>query len=152
MEHIGWFIFSFIFVYIIYYFLFIKRSKRKDKIPSEAQYLINLYKLDIKKFSYHKFMMLIGIIVSLDVSLATTIVTVVNGFVWQLAFGFLAVVPITVISFMLIGKYYQSKQKKDNSKELAKEKKYLEKLKKKEEKLKKKQSKVKTKKIKKETI
>ena len=61
MEYVIWFIFGFIFVYIIYYFLFIRRSKRKEKMPSEAQFLVNVYKLDIKKFSYRKFLMAIDL-------------------------------------------------------------------------------------------
>ena len=144
MEYVIWFIFGFIFVYIIYYFLFIRRSKRKEKMPSEAQFLVNVYKLDIKKFSYRKFLMAIDFVVSLDVSLVATIVAVVDGFIWQLLFGFLAVVPITVISFIGIGKYYQNKQNKDNSSELEKEKKYFENQKKKENKIKNKQKKKET--------
>ena len=134
MEYIGWFIFGFILIFIIYYFVFIRRAQRKEKIPVEAQYLINLYKLDIKKFSYRKFIMVVGIVTSIDISLVASIVAVVDGTVWQILFGFVAVVPVIVVSFMLLGKYYQNKQTKDNSKELDKEKKYLAKLKQKEEK------------------
>lgn len=134
MEYIGWFIFSFIFIYIIYYFVFIRRTRRGEKVPAEAQYLISLYKLDVDKFSYRKFVQIVGIITSLDIALVATIVTKVDGVVWQILFGFVAVVPVVVLTFMLLGKYYQNKQTKDNSKELAKEKKYLDKKDKKKKK------------------
>ena len=141
MEYIGWFIFSFILIYIIYYILFIRKSRRGVKVPSEAQYLISLYKLDINKFSYRKFIILVGLITSLDVAIVATVFINVEGIIWQILFGFVAVIPVVVLSFIFIGKYYQSKQLKDNSKELEKEKKYLEKIEK--SKNKKKKSKVK---------
>lgn len=128
MEYVIWFISSFILVYIIYYFLFIRNTRRGIKVPSEAQYLISIYKLDVTKFSYRNFIRVVGLITSLDIGLVATVVSNVGGVVWQILFGFVAVVPVVVLSFMLLGKYYQNKQTKDNSKELEKEKKYLEKL------------------------
>ena len=123
MEYIYSFIFSFILIYILYYFLFIWKAKRGKKMPSEAQYLISLYSLDINKFSYRKFLKIIGLVTSLDIAIVVTIVSIVDGIIWQILFGFVAVVPVIVLSFMIVGKYYQQKQLKDNSKELEKEKK-----------------------------
>lgn len=134
MEYIGWFLFNFIFIYIIYYFVFIRRTKRGIKVPAEAQYLISLYKLDVSKFSYRKFTHVVGLITSFDIALVATVVTKVNGIIFQILFGFVAVVPIVVLTFMLLGKYYQDKQLKDNSQELEKEKKYLDKKNKKKKK------------------
>ena len=134
MEYISWFLFSFVFIYIIYYFLFIRKTKRDYKIPSEAQYLIALYKLDTKLFSYQRFVRIVGMVTSFDIALVATMVANIDGSIWQILFGFVIVVPIMVISFMLLGKFYQKKEIKDNSKELEKEKKYLEKREKKDKK------------------
>ena len=134
MEYISWFIFDFILIFIIYYFMFIRKARRGVKIPTEAQYLINLYKLDTKLFSYHKFLLIVGIVTSFDIAVVATIVTVVKGFVFQILFGLIAVIPIIGISFLLLGKYYQKKQTKDNKKDLEKEKRFLDKLDKKENK------------------
>lgn len=127
MEYISWFLFSFILIYIIYYAVFIRKSGRGEKIPTEAQYLISLYQLDISLFSYRKFMKMIGIVTSLDVALIATVIARVRGIIWQILFGFVAVFPVIALSFMLLGKYYQKKQTQDNTKELEKERKYLEK-------------------------
>lgn len=134
MEYVIWFIFSFILIYIIYYILFIRKARRGEKVPSEAQYLIALYKLDVNKFSYRRFIRMVGLVTSLDIAIVATIVTNVGGVIWQILFGFVAVIPIIGLSFMLLGKYYQKKQTQDNTKELEKEKKYLEKLDKKKKK------------------
>ena len=128
MEYVIWFITGFLLVYIIYYIFSIRSSVRKNKPPVEAQYLIVQYKLDIKKFSYRKFLKIVGLVTSFDIALVATVVCNVGGVVWQILFGFVAVVPVIIISFLLLGKYYQQKQLKDNSKELAKEKKYLDKI------------------------
>lgn len=127
MEYITWFVLGFILIYILYYFLFIMKSRRGKKVPSEAQLLIVQYKLDTKKFSYRKFLKVVGVISSVDISLVATIVGNVDGVVWQVLFGFVIVIPVVVVSYLLLGKYYQNKQLKDNSKELLKEKKYLDK-------------------------
>ena len=71
-----------------------------------------------------------GIVTSFDIALVSTIVAKVDGIVWQILFGFVAVVPVIVLSFMLLGKYYKYKQTLDNSKELEMEKKWENKRKK----------------------
>lgn len=134
MEIIGWFIFDYILIYTIYYFWFIRRTVRGEKVPSEANYLINLYNLDINKFSYRKFIKVVGLVTTFDVALVATLVAVIDSrVIWQILFSLIIIIPIIAITFMVLGKFYQQKQTKDNSKELEKEKVYLEKLKKKEE-------------------
>ena len=131
MEYIIWFIISFLLIYLIYDFVFIRKSNRGKKIPAEAQYLIYRYHLDINKFSYQKFLKIIGCVTSFDISLVATCIGVIDGVIWQILFGFVIIIPIMILSFTILGKYYQKKQTKDNSKELAQEKKYLEKKEKK---------------------
>lgn len=144
MEYIGWFLFSFILIYIIYYFIFIKKARRGDKMLAEAQYLIALYKLDVNKFSYYRFVRIVGLVTSFDIAIVATIVAKVDGIIWQILFGFVAVIPVILLTFMLVGKFYQIKQTKDNTKELEREKKYLDKKDKKKQKKKKKKEDKKT--------
>ena len=128
MEHIIWFIIDFILIFSIYYFMVIERlsyDKRKKK-PAEVSYMINLYKLDINKFSYRKFLLAISLVSSIDIAIVATVIPMFGGLIWQLAFGFIIIVPVIVISFMALGKYYQKKQTLDNKEELAKEQKFIE--------------------------
>ena len=131
MEYMSWFLFSFILIYIIYYVFFIRKTKRGVKVPAEAQYLITLYRLDVNLFSYRKFVRMVGVVTSFDIALVSTIVAKVEGVVWQILFGFVAVVPVIILTFMLLGKYYKHKQTLDNSQELEKESKLENKKKKK---------------------
>ena len=134
MEYVSWFLFSFILIYIIYYIFYMRKTIRGEKVPSEAQFLITVYKLDVNKFSYRRFIKIVGLVTTLDIAVTATVVAKVEGVIWQILFGFVAVIPIVVLSFMLLGKYYQNKQEKDNKKELQKEKKYLDKIDKKKKK------------------
>ena len=119
------FIINFILIYLLYYFLFIRKSRRNEKVPAEVQCLISLYKLNTELFSYQKFIRIVGLVTSFDISIVATIISNVDGLVWQILFGFVAVIPVCVISFILLGKYYQKKETLDNSEELKQEKEYL---------------------------
>jgi len=122
------FIINFIIIYILYYFLFIRKSRRNEKVPAEAQFLITTYKLNTKLFSYQKFVRMVGLVTCLDIGFVVTIISVVEGLVWQILFGFAAVIPVCVISFMMLGNYYKKKEELDNSEELRQEKEYLDKI------------------------
>jgi membrane protein implicated in regulation of membrane protease activity len=128
MKLLLFFLLDFTVVFLLYYFLFVRNARRNKKGPQEAQYLINLYKLDIKKFSYKKFLLHVSLVSSFDVALVVLLVTNISGLVWQLLFGLIIVIPVAVISFMLLGKYYKEKQERDNTEELEKEQKYLDKI------------------------
>ena len=112
MEEIIYFVITFLIVYTIYYFASIRKAKKnKKKIPVELEYLMLCYKIDVKKIPYRNFLNTIAIVGSFDVALVTTLVSLIDGVIWQLLFGFVFVVPIIVISFMLVGKYYKNYQK-----------------------------------------
>jgi len=129
MEHIIYFSVTFLIVYMIYYFASIRKAKKnKKKLPVEVQYLILCYGIDLDKISYRNFLNTIAIVGSFDVALVATIVSLFKEVVWQLLFGFIFVVPVIIISFMLVGKYYQKVQNsiidnEDKKKEKKKEKK-----------------------------
>ncbi len=141
MEIIGWFIFDYILIYLVYYLWFIRRTIRGEKVPSEANYLINLYNLDVNKFSYRKFIKTVGLVTCFDVAVVATLVAIIDSrVIWQILFSLVIIIPMIAITFMLLGKFYQNKQSKDNTKELEKEKKYLERVKLKDSKKKKKKT------------
>lgn len=52
----------------------------------------------------------VALVASFDISLVATIVFHIDGFIWQLLFGFIFLVPVILLSFMLVGRYYQNKK------------------------------------------
>ena len=130
MEYLIWFLIYFVAVFLLYYIFVVRRIgiDKESKKPSEVSYLINVYKLDIDKFSYRKFLTTIGLMMAFDLSIVATFIPMIKEFIFQILFGFIIIIPVVVITFMIIGNYYKKKEKKDNSKELEKEKKYIEKI------------------------
>jgi hypothetical protein len=111
MEDIIYFIGIFIVLYILFYLFMVKKARRNSKkVPVEVQYLLVLYNLDTKNFRYKQFMNTVALVASFDISLVATIVFHIEGFIWQLLFGFIFLVPVILLSFMLVGKYYQNKK------------------------------------------
>ena len=118
MKELIYFCITFLVVYMIYYFVSIRKAKKDlKKLPVEVRYLILYYNIDIKKIQYRNFLNTIAMVGSFDVAFTATIVCLFDSPIWQLLFGFVFIVPIIIISFMLVGKYYQKHQNDDKKKE-----------------------------------
>ena len=112
MEYLSWFVINYLIVMIICYFIVIRKARRGKKVPSEVKFLINYYKLDTKKFNYRKFLWHVGLITAFDVSIVATFVPIINGMAFQILIGFVVIIPIVLITYHLLGKYYQKVQEK----------------------------------------
>lgn len=103
----------FIIIFIINYFLYIRKKKRlnKNKVPVELYYLVSMYKLDIKKIKYKKFLWTYSFINTFIVSTIYIIVVyLVKGFVFQLIVGVILLILLIIICYGLLGRYYQKKE------------------------------------------
>ena len=111
MEYIIYFILTFIFCYIVSYFLLVRKRDKYDKkkVPVEVQYMVNRYKLDMKNINYRKFLKSISLVGSLDMALAVIIIYNVNNIILQLLIGFIVLIPLILISFKLLANYYIKK-------------------------------------------
>ena len=123
MEYLITFIIIFLLFFIGYYFYYVLFARRNKKCPVEGTYLIKLYKLNINKFSYRKFLFHITLATSIDLAITATIITIFDNLIWQILFGLITIIPVVAISFIIIGKFYQYKQSKDNTRELKREEK-----------------------------
>ncbi len=113
MEFLFNFILIFVIVYISFYFVSVRKARKNSKrVPVEVQYLLIRYQIDLKKIRYKKFVNSVALIGSFDIALVGAIVLLVKGILFQLLFGFILFVPVILISFHLLGKYYQKKSNK----------------------------------------
>ena len=77
----------FIIILIISYFVYVRNKKKlnKNKAPIELCYLVNMYRLDIKKINYKNFLWIYSFINTFIVSTIYIIVVyLVDGFLWQI--------------------------------------------------------------------
>lgn len=111
MVYIIYFIITFLIVYLISYFLLVWKKDEYDpnKVPVEVDYMLKKYKLDIKKINYKQMLNVISIVGSLDMALASIIIFQLENIIVQLVVGFLILIPLILISFRILGKYYVKK-------------------------------------------
>ncbi len=122
MEFLVNFIIIFILIYAFYYIFSVRKARKNEKkVPVEVQYLLLRYKIDLKKIRYKQFVNSVAFVGSFDMALVGSIILFVKGIVFQLLFGVLLFIPIILISFHLLGKYYQEKSKKGDVRESIEE-------------------------------
>lgn len=111
LEIAMYFILTFALVYLISYLLLVRKKDQYNeaKIPVEVEYMVKKYHLDMKKIDYRKFLNAISLVGSLDMSIAVIVILGIENIVLQLLAGFLILIPLILISFRILGKYYVKK-------------------------------------------
>ena len=113
-----WFIGTFLVVYLFYLFHYVIGKKKKynpDKVPQELLYLIRKYKLDMKEINYKKVMNQIGLICAFDIAFTSTFMFMfVKKIYFSILIGAVMLVPLIIITFDLLGRYYLKKGRKEN--------------------------------------
>ena len=106
-----WFLGTFIVVYMFYLFSYVFNKKKKydpNKVPQELAFLIRKYRLDMKKINYKKIMNQIGIICAFDIAFTCTFMFAFIKNVYLAIFiGALMLIPLIIITFGFLGKYYE---------------------------------------------
>ncbi len=113
------FIVIFILVYLFYYFFSVRKARKNGKkVPVEVQYLLIKYQINLKKIKYKKFVNSVALLGSFDIALVGSIVMYFENIFFQLLIGFALFIPIILISFQLVGKYYQKKLSNEELEEI----------------------------------
>jgi len=107
----------FVLIFIVNYFLYVRKKKKfnKNQIPVELYYIVNLYKLNIKKIKYRNFLWTYAALNSFIIATIYIIVMyLVKGFVLQILIGAVLLVLLIIICYGLLGRYYQKKEGNKN--------------------------------------
>ena len=115
MKYLIFFVFAFLLVFLTY--VLIINRKRKEytagKKFTEVNYIVNKFKLDMRKVKYKKLLWITTIANSFIVAATSTLVINVDGFVWQLLVGFVILLLLTFVIYEIIGRILKRKGKKD---------------------------------------
>ncbi len=89
----------------------IRKSKlKKEKSdPVEIKYLIFKYGLDIDKVNYNQLLRIISLVSSFDITIVVSIISLVDEYILQMLLAILLVIPIFLISYAFVAKYYKMK-------------------------------------------
>ena len=111
MEYLIYFILTFVFCYIVSYFMLVRKRDKYDKkkVPVEVQYMIKRYRLDMKNINYRKFLKSISLVGSLDMAIAVIVIYNISNIFLQLILGFIVLIPLILVSFKLLANYYIKK-------------------------------------------
>lgn len=116
MQELILFLMTFVLVLIIYEIFIVSKTKRlrntnskKFKDPMEIKYLVNRYKLDMKKIDYNQLLQLVAIISSFDIALVVTLINLTNIFVLEILIGIVSIFPIILLSYHLVFIFYKKK-------------------------------------------
>lgn len=109
-------IIAYALVFILYFFLFVfKKTKyNENKVPVEYYYLISVYKLDQKKINYKRFIYLSAFLNSFIIVITYMIVFhLLSKWIVRLLVGIVIIVLLIIITYGLLGRYYQKRCKKN---------------------------------------
>ncbi len=111
MKQFVLFVLIFLFILLIYQMFILKRYKKgkTKKQLSEVNYLIYRYHIDMKKVNYQRLLNVISIVSSLDITVLVAITFLFDSTFIQLLVALLLTVPIVMVSYGFIGRYYKKK-------------------------------------------
>ncbi len=112
MKHLILFITIFIVVYLFYLLFAIKRKKslEKWKKGKEMTYLKQVYKLNIEHINIKALANAIGLSNAFIMATVVTAITLFKSFIIQMLVGFLILFPTILVTYHIIGKYFQKQQ------------------------------------------
>ncbi len=116
MQEAILFLMTFVLVLIIYEIFVVSKTKRlrntnskKFKDPVEIKYLVNRYKLDMKRVDYNQLLQIIAIVSSFDIALVVTLINLTDIFVLEILIGVISVFLIILLSYHLVFIFYKKK-------------------------------------------
>lgn len=116
------FIITFVTVYLVYYFLVIRKCKKDKKIvPTEVNLILSFYKIDIKKINLYQMIKVVSMVTTIIISVIITIISLFfDNTIILLVFGTLISIVVAVICYRMIGKHYEkvSNKNKKNSRKV----------------------------------
>lgn len=116
MNYVVYFLLAFIFVYLFYFLTVVLQKKKYDKFKKSNQvmYFVNRYKIDPDKLNMKTFTNLLGITNAFIIATAFMATFLVQNFILQLVVGLVVLIPLMLLMYHFIGRYYQKKEGKKN--------------------------------------
>lgn len=114
MEELIFYFITFITVYLLYLFFVILKGKKSEqfKNSTEMQFLRKKYKVDIEAIGMTKLAHISAIANAFIIANTVSIIGFIDNVVLKMVTGFVILLPMIIIIYHFIGKYYQTKQRK----------------------------------------
>ena len=112
------FVISVVVIFIFYYFAMIRQHNKlkKKKVPAEVNIILRYHKIDLEKIDYKKMLIMLSCVTSFIIALILTVLYKLTSSNLLIAvITVLVSLPIALVAYDLIGKYFE-KQSKLNTK------------------------------------
>ena len=102
---------TFVLLYLIYYFLIVRKCKKNnDYVPIEVNLILVLYKIDYHHIDIYKMVKVVSVVSTFILALIITLIShFFNNTIIILIFGTLVSVVIAFICYNIIGNYFKKK-------------------------------------------
>ena len=112
-------LFFFTLVFLLNYFLFVRKNKRlkKDEMPLELIYLSGIYGIDPKKINFRKFQYAYSLINAFIITTTYMLVIyLIRTMIMKVIIGIVILILLIIICYGLLGRYYLYKEEKSSPK------------------------------------
>ncbi len=108
------FIITFAIIYVIYYFMIIRKCRKNKKVvPAEVNLILSFYNINLKKVDIYQIVKVVSVVTTFILSLIITIISVFfESTIILLLFGTLISIIVAIICYRMIGSYYEKKSNK----------------------------------------
>lgn len=112
MKYCDLFLFSFLVVFLIYFFLIINSKKGRTKLKkgAEAKFLEKISNISLKKIDDKKFAYIISFVNSLIISMTFVCISFIHNFILQLIVAFPLFLFLIIICYQGVGKWLAKKK------------------------------------------
>ena len=100
---------TFIVIYLAYVVFVINRKEKLQKLKKSmmVQYLVNKYKVDLKKVNMKVLGHIIALTTAFILSATLFVISFVDNYILKILLSFAILMPFQYIMFMIVGKMYQ---------------------------------------------
>ncbi len=111
MQEIILFLLCFLFVLFVYEVFIVNKAKKRNskKRPMEVRYLVNRYKVDLKKANYSQMLQIISLVSSFDIAFIVSIANIADSYMIQLLIVLGLILPVILLSYHFVGNFYKKK-------------------------------------------
>ena len=112
MEQLLIFLGSYLVSFLCYYVSVVAQKRKYEKFKQGTQ--INFFKrkygLKFKNITIGKFLLLLSFVYGFIIATTLTIVSLINGLLWQLLIGLVIMIPLILLAFKILGFYIRKKE------------------------------------------
>ena len=107
MDNILLFLIFFVIIYLLYYFIFVRKQikYKKDKVFSDVKILEGYYKINIKKIGYQKILRILNFVNALMLSLIMMLVINLDKVIYKILVIIILIVPVIWVTYYFLAKY-----------------------------------------------